>query len=114
MNPAMTKSLTVGEVRSWLLRLLACGLLVVSLAGWTADEHTLPDLTVHEWGTFTAIAGKDGRAAEWCRQVCHDIHRPPIHPNSWSISTVIPVEWPMGSYPDALLLTWRAEFIPFK
>ena len=55
-----------GEVRSWLPRLLAFGLLVFSLAGWTADEqHTVPDLTVHEWGTFTAIAGKDGRAAEW-------------------------------------------------
>jgi hypothetical protein len=65
MNPEIGKSLTVGEVRSWLPRFLACGLLVVSLAGWTADEHTLPDLTVHEWGTFTAIAGKDGRAAEW-------------------------------------------------
>jgi len=61
MNPEMRKSLTVGEVRSWLPRLLACGLLVVSLAGWSADEHMLPDLTVHEWGTFTAIAGKDGR-----------------------------------------------------
>jgi len=60
MNPEMRKSLTVGEVRSWLPRLLACGLLVVSLAGWSADEHMLPDLTVHEWGTFTAIAGKDG------------------------------------------------------
>ena len=65
MNPAMRKSLTVGEVKSWLPRLLACGLLVISLAGWTADEQTLPDLTVHEWGTFTAIAGKDGRAVEW-------------------------------------------------
>jgi hypothetical protein len=53
------------EVRSWLPRLLTSGLLVFSLAGWTADEHTLPDLTVHEWGTFTAIAGKDGRAVEW-------------------------------------------------
>jgi len=65
MNPSMRKSLTVGEVRSWLPRVLACGLLVVSLAAWTADEHSLPDLTVHEWGTFTAIAGKDGRALEW-------------------------------------------------
>lgn len=65
MNPARRKSLSVGEVRSWLPRLLAGGLLVVSLAGWTADEHTLPDLTAHEWGTFTAIAGKDGRAVEW-------------------------------------------------
>ena len=55
------------EVRSWLPRLLACGLLAFSLAGWLiADEqHTAPDLTVHEWGTFTAIAGKDGRAVEW-------------------------------------------------
>jgi hypothetical protein len=65
MNPAMRKSLTRGEVRSWLPRLLACGLLVLSLAGWTADEHAAPDLTAHEWGTFTAIAGKDGRAVEW-------------------------------------------------
>jgi len=63
MNPATRKSLSVGEVRSWLPRTLACGLLVVLLAGWTTDDRTLPDLTVHEWGTFTAIAGKDGRAA---------------------------------------------------
>jgi hypothetical protein len=55
-----------GEIGSWLPRLLACGLLAFSLTGWTADEpHTEPDLTVHEWGTFTAIAGKDGRAVEW-------------------------------------------------
>ena len=65
MNPAIKMSLTMGEVRSWLLRLVACELLVVSLVGWTTDEHTLADLTVHEWGTFTAIAGKDGRAIEW-------------------------------------------------
>ena len=66
MNPAIGKSLTEGEVRSWLPRLLACGLLALSLAGWTSDEqHTAPDLTAHEWGTFTAIAGKDGRAVEW-------------------------------------------------
>lgn len=66
MKPAIGKSLTSGEVRSWLPRLLASGLLVVSLAGWTTNEqHTAPDLTAHEWGTFTAIAGKDGRAVEW-------------------------------------------------
>jgi hypothetical protein len=66
MSPAVRKSVMEGEVRSWLPRLLACGLLAFSLAGWTADEpHTVPDLTVHEWGTFTAIAGEDGRAAEW-------------------------------------------------
>jgi len=28
-------------------------------------EPTFAGLTVHEWGTFTSIAGKDGQAAEW-------------------------------------------------
>jgi hypothetical protein len=66
MNPSIGKSLTARKVRAWILRLLACGLLVFSLAGWTADEqHAAPDLTVHEWGTFTAVVGKDGRAVEW-------------------------------------------------
>jgi hypothetical protein len=51
------------EVRSRLPRLLACGLLAFSLAGWSADEpHAVPDLTVHEWGTFTAIPGVYGSA----------------------------------------------------
>jgi hypothetical protein len=61
------KSLLEMGARSWLLRLLAFGLFGFSLAGWLiADEQqTAPDLTVHEWGTFTAIAGKDGRAIEW-------------------------------------------------
>ena len=65
MNAATVRSLT-RKVRSWFPRVLACGLLTFSLAGWTSDEqHTAPDLTAHEWGTFTAIAGKDGRALEW-------------------------------------------------
>jgi hypothetical protein len=39
---------------------LGCGSLLV------ADERRAsPDLTVHEWGTFTAVAGKDGSAIEW-------------------------------------------------
>src|SRR5580700_3033110 len=47
-------------------RLLGSGLLAYSLAGWSADQpRTVPDLTVHEWGTFTAVAGTDGRAIEW-------------------------------------------------
>jgi len=67
MNSPIRKSPLEMEVRSWLPRLLAFGLLAFPLAGWLiADEqHTVPDLTVHEWGTFTAIAGKDGRAIEW-------------------------------------------------
>lgn len=42
---------------------LLCAGLPLLFRGQThsSDEH----LTAHEWGTFTSIAGKDGRAAEW-------------------------------------------------
>jgi hypothetical protein len=67
MNSWMKKSLSGTEVKLWLPRLLAFGLLAFGCAGWLiADkQHAFPDLTVHEWGTFTAIAGKDGQAVEW-------------------------------------------------
>ena len=63
MNLPIEKALSKTRVGFWLPRLFLFGL----LAGWLIadDQHTSPDLTVHEWGTFTAIAGKDGRAAEW-------------------------------------------------
>src|SRR5580658_7060942 len=30
------------------------------------------DLTVHEWGTFTSVAGEDGSAIEWNALGCKD------------------------------------------
>ena len=67
MNSPVRKSVLEMEVRSWLLRLPAFALLVFWLGGWLIadDKHEAADLTVHEWGTFTAIAGKDGQAIEW-------------------------------------------------
>jgi hypothetical protein len=67
MNTRIEKFLSGTAMRFWLPRLLVLGLLAVCFAGWLiADEqHASPDLTVHEWGTFTAIAGNDGQAAEW-------------------------------------------------
>jgi hypothetical protein len=67
MNPRVEKFLSAIEVRFRLPRLLAFGFLALGCAGWlVADEqHTSPDLTVHEWGTFTAVAGKNGKAVEW-------------------------------------------------
>jgi hypothetical protein len=67
MNPQIENSFSGTQVRSWLPRLLVLGFLAFWLAGWLiADEQqAAPDLTVHEWGTFTAIAGTDGRAIEW-------------------------------------------------
>jgi len=62
------KKLILGaKLRFRLPHLLAFALLAVGLAGWliAGEQNGSPDLTVHEWGTFTAIAGKDGRAVEW-------------------------------------------------
>jgi hypothetical protein len=30
------------------------------------------DLTVHEWGTFTSVAGEDGSAVDWDALGCKD------------------------------------------
>jgi len=39
---------------------------VVTRVGEAADLTSLAaDVTVHEWGTFTTVAGEDGRAVEW-------------------------------------------------
>jgi hypothetical protein len=67
MNSRTRKFLSGTHVRFRMPHLLAFGLLALGLAGWLiADEQNAsPDLTVHEWGTFTAIAGKDGHAVEW-------------------------------------------------
>jgi hypothetical protein len=51
-------------------RLLACAVLALSLAALPAlfraqTPTSDPSLTAHEWGTFTSIAGKDGRAVDW-------------------------------------------------
>src|SRR4051794_9888880 len=46
-----------------MVRRLGVPLLFVALAG--SPLHTGTDLRVHEWGTFTSMAGHDGTAAEW-------------------------------------------------
>ena len=35
------------------------------IAGRSLTPHSPAPLTVHEWGTFTSVAGEDGRAQEW-------------------------------------------------
>jgi hypothetical protein len=51
-------------------RLFACAVFVLSLAAMpilfrAQTPVSDPSLTAHEWGTFTSIAAKDGRAANW-------------------------------------------------
>jgi hypothetical protein len=50
-----TRSLGIGLVSA-----------VILSAGVGLTRHTAsPDVTVHEWGTFTTVAGTDGAAIEW-------------------------------------------------
>jgi hypothetical protein len=44
--------------------LVAAGVLIVAATAATTSRDPRP-VTVHEWGTFTSIAGKDGRAVPW-------------------------------------------------
>ncbi len=51
-------------------RLFACAVLAFSVATLpllfrAQTPASDPSLTAHEWGTFTSIAGSDGRAANW-------------------------------------------------
>jgi hypothetical protein len=67
MNSLIKKLLSAAEMSSPLPRILAFGLLGLFCASLLIadDQQAASDVTVHEWGTFTSIAGKDGAAAEW-------------------------------------------------
>jgi len=67
MDTRMRMLLSSAEIGFRPAIVAACAVLALGCASLlAADEpRTSPDLTVHEWGTFTAVAGKDGRAVEW-------------------------------------------------
>jgi hypothetical protein len=61
------RRLEMEMTRHWIRRLLSVVLLVL-LAAFQAPHNSAasPDrLVVHEWGTFTSVAGDDGLAVEW-------------------------------------------------
>lgn len=60
MNKSMRPVVAFWVAIGLLLAGIANPRLVQAQAGSSAG-----DLTVHEWGTFTSIAGRDGRAIEW-------------------------------------------------
>ena len=43
----------------------AAAILVFPATRVASDARTAPSLVVHEWGTFTSVAGANGDAAEW-------------------------------------------------
>jgi hypothetical protein len=67
MTMRIEKSLSPKEMRFQFPLLIACVLLTMGCASLLLanEQRPSPDLTVHEWGTFTAVAGKDGNAMQW-------------------------------------------------
>jgi hypothetical protein len=51
--------------RLFLFALLGCCFAIASYLPGSPARPTYAGLTVHEWGTFTSIAGRDGQAVEW-------------------------------------------------
>src|SRR3954462_13711591 len=48
-----------------LVALLVAAPILVAAVRTADDIHTPQGLTVHEWGTFTSVAGIDGMAVDW-------------------------------------------------
>jgi hypothetical protein len=46
-------------------RFAVLALLTLALSATFSAQNVTSDLTVHEWGTFTSIAGRDGQAVKW-------------------------------------------------
>src|SRR5215813_10468006 len=44
---------------------LCCTTISIPSVSGRAAHQTGADLTVHEWGTFTSVAGPDGKAVMW-------------------------------------------------
>ena len=66
MSPRLSTSFQTALKSRRLVCLVALEFAGICNATWlVAGGLNLPDLTVHEWGTFTAIAGKNGHAVEW-------------------------------------------------
>ena len=57
------------SVPLWFLVLLSATAVRIAAHGQSAQSS---DLTVHEWGTFTSIAGEDGSAVDWDALGCKD------------------------------------------
>src|SRR5438093_7652192 len=59
-------------ITTWLLVAVAAAISVIAISTWrnsaspsSKNVTRSENLVVHEWGTFTSIAGKDGIALEW-------------------------------------------------
>jgi hypothetical protein len=82
-----------------LVALLTCGLFVATDANAPTRPGDPGSFTVHEWGTFTSIAGADGGAVEWTPLNSQDdlpcfVNRLRFGPK-WSLRGTVRMETPV-------------------
>ncbi len=75
------------------------------------------DFTVHEWGTFTSVAGEDGSAIEWDALGCKDdlpefVHDFGYRGFKWSLQGTVRMETPVMYFysPRAVQARVKVEF----
>jgi hypothetical protein len=56
------------HVRSLTVAVLTASVLTAASAGIGSQPPDTPHIVVHEWGTFTSIAGENGEAVQWLPQ----------------------------------------------
>ena len=86
------------------VRLILVPILVLSTAvlliGADRASNDPADLTVHEWGTFTSVAGKDGAAIDWDALGCKDdlpafVHDFGYRGFKWRLAGTVRMETPV-------------------
>lgn len=103
----------------------------VCMAGANVDANQPDGLTVHEWGTFTSVAGEDGSAIEWNTLGCksdlpHFVNDYGYRGFKWRLQGTVRMETPVMffyssreveahvkvSFPKGLITEWypQAEY----
>jgi hypothetical protein len=106
-------------------------LLVLPVIGGNEQPKGGPGLTVHEWGTFTSVAGEDGSAVDWDTLGCRDdlpgfVNDFGYRGFKWRLSGTVRMETPViyfysskqidahvrVAFPKGLITEWypRAEY----
>ena len=106
-------------------------LLVLPAIGGDEPPKGVPGLTVHEWGTFTSVAGEDGSAVDWDALGCKDdlpgfVNDFGYRGFKWRLSGTVRMETPVMyfyssqqidahvrvAFPKGLITEWypRAEY----
>jgi hypothetical protein len=107
---------------------LALPVLLISIPTYLAGANVDAGLTIHEWGTFTSVAGEDGSAVEWNTLGCKSdlpgfVNDYGYRGFKWSLQGTVRMETPVVyfysprdmeahvkvSFPQGLITEWYPQ-----